>query len=376
MKKSTLISISISIILFFCLLFLYFSFYSKRIIQENTVFTIDSGQSAKSIAYNLKQAGYIKNESLFLSYVKLKNLQNKFQAGRHKLDGEISLKDLAQILTKDALPQERDIRIIEGWTVEKIGEYLEKQRIVLKKEFLDTILSLRGATLSGAKWSDEAIPRTLQKQSYSAEEDGIASAFAEASADKSSFVFDWLRLISRNDNWLEGFLFPDTYRIYPDATAQEIIEKMLNNFDQKLSPDMRQEMERQDKTIYEVITMASIIEKEVQTAGDKKIVSDIFWKRIDNGVPLQADSTVNYVIKGKSPVLTLEQTQLDTPYNTYKYQGLPPGPISNPGLDSIKAAIYPEPNDYWYFLSKQPAGETVFSKTYEEHLRNKEQWLR
>ena len=113
--------------------------------------------------------------------------------------------------------------------------------------------------------------------------------------------------------------------------------------------------------------MASILEKEVVSLHDKKIVAGILWKRIANGVPLQVDSTINYITQKNNASVSVKDTDIDSPYNTYKYSGLPKGPISNPGIDSIMAAIYPTKSQYWYYLSADGTGKTIFSQTLEEH---------
>ena len=121
--------------------------------------------------------------------------------------------------------------------------------------------------------------------------------------------------------------------------------------------------------------MASLIEKEVKTPEDKKIVSGILWKRLENSIPLQVDATISYITGKKGDSVSIEETKIDSPYNTYKYKGLPLGPISNPGLESIIASIYPENSDYWYYLST-PEGKTIFSKTLEEHNIAKAKYLK
>ena len=169
--------------------------------------------------------------------------------------------------------------------------------------------------------------------------------------------------------------FPDTYEIIPGAKLENIIRKTLNHFDEKLTADLKGEISRQKKSIFEVITMASMIEKEVKTLEDKKIVSGILWKRLEIGMPLQVDATVNYITGKNHDGVLLEDTKIDSPYNTYKYYGLPKGPISNPGLDSILAAIYPTKSDYLYYLSA-PDGKTIFSKTYKEHSIAQNKYLK
>lgn len=167
------------------------------------------------------------------------------------------------------------------------------------------------------------------------------------------------------DQGLEGYLFPDTYEIFPEESLEEIIEKMLANFEDKISP-FEQEIVLQKKTVLEIVTMASLIEKEVRSLEDKKIVSGILWKRLEIGMPLQVDATITYITGRKTTKISQEELEIDSPYNTYKYKGLPPGPICSPGLESIEAAVYPQETDYWFYLST-PEGETIFSKTLKEH---------
>jgi len=173
---------------------------------------------------------------------------------------------------------------------------------------------------------------------------------------------------------LEGYIFPDTYFIDASTGEEGLIKKALNNFDRKLTRELREEIDRQGKTIFEVVTLASIVEREVPSYDDKQMIADIFLKRLEAGIGLQSDATVNYVTGKGLAQPTLDDLAIDSPYNTYKYRGLPPGPISNPGIDSIKAVIYPTSNDYYYFLTTKE-GEVIYSIDYEEHLDNKAKYL-
>jgi UPF0755 protein len=189
--------------------------------------------------------------------------------------------------------------------------------------------------------------------------------------------FDFLRVLPDNAT-LEGYLFPDTYRIFKDAAAEDIVVKMLANFDKKLAPETRAEISRQGKTLPEIITMASLIEKEVRGADDMKIVSGIFWNRIKNGQALQSCATLAYVLGVNKAQYSEADTKVDSPYNTYQNRGLPPGPIANPGLNAIIAAVYPVQTDYNFFLTAEVNGasKVIYSRTYDEHLRNKGKYLR
>jgi UPF0755 protein len=173
---------------------------------------------------------------------------------------------------------------------------------------------------------------------------------------------------------LEGFLFPDTYRLKSGITGEEAARIMQDNFDKKIAPH-RSEIAQSGKTVFEIITMASLLEKEVKTIEDKELVSGILWKRVRAGMPLQVDAAILYITGKNTTQISIEETKIDSPYNTYKYRGLPAGPISNPGLESILAAIYPKSSSYWYYLST-PEGKTIFSKTLEEHNIAKAKYLK
>ena len=138
---------------------------------------------------------------------------------------------------------------------------------------------------------------------------------------------------------------------------------------------MRKDIKAQDRTIYEIITMASIVEKEVRILEDMKTVAGIFWDRIKYGQALESCASLAYILGESKVQYSVADTKIDSPYNTYKNPGLPPGPISNPGLNAVRAAIYPEYTSYNYFLSDPQTGDTIFSKTFEEHKQNKQKYL-
>lgn len=296
---------------------------------ENRVFLVEKGQSLFQIASGLEREGLIKNEFLFNFFVILRGAQTKLQAGEYSLSPSMNV---TQIAKKFILGETMQIKVTipEGFTLKQIESELssELQRTIL-------------CQFSPKDFNDE---------------------------------FDFFKDALGGGN-LEGFLFPDTYHFSIGATEEEIFRKFLVNFDKKLTPDLRQEVEKQDKTIFEIITMASLLEKEVKSLEEKKLASGILWKRLKNNIPLQVDATIIYITGKKTTKVSKEETQIDSPYNTYKYIGLPLGPICNPGLESIKASIYPEISEHWYYLST-PKGETIFSKTLEEHNIAKAKYLK
>jgi UPF0755 protein len=316
------------------------AFYTYQINRPNSKnpqsvnFVIEPGQSSMQIGQNLKKAGLIKNPVLFEFYAWQKGLDDKLQAGEHQIPTNLSIKDILKILTTIKLIEEDKITIIEGWTLKDIANYLDKRGIANYDDFMK-------AVQKKASWWDE---------------------------------YDFLKKKPRDVD-LEGYLFPDTYRIYKGATIEDILRKMLDNFNKKLTPEMQKEIARQDKSIHEILTLASILEKEVNTEEDRKKVAGIFYKRLNIGMPLQADSTINYVTGKNVSRASRSDTETDSPYNTYKYRGLPPGPINNPGISAIKAAIYPQSTPYLYFLTT-PDGQVIYSRTHDEHVAAKAKYYK
>jgi UPF0755 protein len=298
--------------------------------NESVVFTIKKGDGGREIAVNLEEKDLIKVATLFRIYNIFKGTSGELQAGEYLLSPSMTVPEITKkFVLGDVITE--NITIIEGWSLKEIGQYLGEKGFS-EEEFLE-----------------------LAKKDFSPE-------------------FDFLKDKPKDMN-LEGYIFPDTYEIQKGETLEDILIKTLQNFDRKLTQDLRQEIENQGNTIFEIVTMASMIEKEVKTFEDKKIVSGILWKRLENNMPLQVDATISYITGKKAMNISVEETEIDSPYNTYKYKGLPLGPICNPGLESILASIYPESSDYWYYLST-PDGKTIFSKTLEEHNIAKEKYLK
>ncbi len=306
---------------------------------DSTSFSISQGQGVNQISLNLAEAGIIKNSFAFVTYVFLKGIQSEFKAGDYDLPTVVNMKRLTEILTQGQPVEEWELKVIEGLTIKDIAFILENR---------------------GSFQAEELMEAT-----------GVGQPNNKFSFNISNY--DFLKDKPKSAH-LEGYLFPDTYRFFTYSTIDDIIRKMLNNFDRKLTSQMRQDIQEQDKTIFDIITLASIIEREVMSHADRAIVAGIFWKRLDIGMPLQADSTINYVTGKKTPAVSAEDLEIDSLYNTYKYPGFTPGPICNPGLSSIQAAIYPQESDYWYFLTDQQ-GNVHYAEDFEGHKENKVKYL-
>lgn len=333
----------------------YFGYHltTKPDFSSEQQLTINKGEGATEIAERLKREGWVSSAHVFEWYSYLTGKRGQVKAGVYLLP-PLTIPNLASVLAAGAGPQEQSIKIIEGWTLKEIGAYLEKEGVVAQaNEFL--------AKVGQPAYCDG---RECLKQKISEPE------YLTALTKQYSFFSGLPKTAT-----LEGYLFPDTYRIFKNGSLDEIIKKLLDNFDQKLEPFMRYEIETQDKNIYQILTMASIIEAEVPHEADRAIISGILWKRLDAGMPLQVDSTLNYVTGHGSRALSSAELKIDSPYNTYLYPDLSPGPIGNPGLSAIKAAIYPQDSPYWFFLSTKD-GETIFSKTLDEHNQAKQQYLK
>ncbi|MDD5749382.1 MAG: endolytic transglycosylase MltG [Patescibacteria group bacterium] len=300
--------------------------------QEAEIFVVESGQGAGQVAKNLSQAGLIKNELAFRFWLKFKDAEDKIAAGSYSLPENISIRQLANIFSLGPGNSQRSITLIEGWTRQMMADYLDKNGF------------------SGADFMDLSSRKDHWQEKY--------AFLADAPAGAS----------------LEGYIFPDTYFVDNRTSVNNLIDRSLANFDRKLTADLRQEMQKQSKTIFEVLNLASIVEREVPLYSDKQMVADIFLKRLDIGMGLQSDATINYVTGKGLAQPTFKDLEVDSPYNTYKYRGLPPGPISNPGLDSIKAVIYPTTNPYYFFLTTKE-NKVIYSRDYEEHLANKRKYL-
>jgi len=316
----------------------YFERQINSSISQNSkekIFVVKKGEGVKKIADNLEESGLIRNSFNFKIYVWQKKLEKKLQAGKYLLRENMTIPEIIEILTKGkVISNQKKITIIEGWKIKEIGDYLQESKIISAKEFEIATKNWRGR----------------------------------------NYQYDFLKNLPEEVN-LEGFLFPDTYFIYEDASAEDIIDKMLKNFDKHLTKEMRQEIDRQNKSIFEIIIMASLLEKEVRTDEDKKIVAGIFYKRIKEGKPLESCATTAYILGKEKRQYSYEDTRVESPYNTYLYKGFPPGPICNPGESSIRAAIWPKDSEYNYFLSKND-GQTIFSKTLEEHNLAKAKWVK
>ena len=305
----------------------------SAVAREGKIFEVRRGESVDAIAGRLADDSFISKPIFFKYAIWKSGIGELLKAGRYLLNSGMSPLEIGRLMAEGGVwRDEVAVTIPEGFNLREIDERIKAAGFLANSSL----------------------------------------ALADLTVDDFKKDYDFLA-DAPNSASLEGYLFPDTYHFEKNTSLETAVRKMLDNFDKKLSADLREEIRGQSKTIFEIVTMASIIEKEVITADDMKLVSGVLWKRLDIGMPLQADATVVYAV-GRGE-LTYDDLKTDTPYNTYTRKGLPKGPISNPGLRAIQAAIYPTPSDYLYYLSK-PTKETVFSRALDEHNKAKEKYLK
>lgn len=244
----------------------------------------------------------------------------------------------------------------------KVGAYVFSSEMTYQ-EIIDALMSGKTA----------AVMVTIP-EGYSVEQ--IASLFAEKGLAEKAAVLDVAKnfapydYMTTNDDTIyraEGFLFPDTYEIAHDQDAEAIFKMMADEFDYKFTPEMRQRAQEMNMSIRDVITLASLVEKEARYAEDRPIIAQVFLTRLEIGMPLQSDATIQYLLDAPKEDVLIEDTKMKSPYNTYQNMELPPGPIANPGLDSIKAVLYPADTDYLYFVADRQ-GHNYYTTSYQEHL--------
>jgi hypothetical protein len=311
------------------------------ILEINTVFsaksdvqiTVAQGDNLNTIISDLKEQKVITNKFLFKLYSKFHGSIETIRPGIISIPKGADYKEIFGLIAKPD-SDEVAVTIPEGFELREIADKLEKEGLIDKNKFYDTVKN-------------------------------------------HSFDYEFLKGIPVGDNRLEGFLFPDTYTFSKTLDNETtILEKMLKRFEQIYSKSMTEKANQLSMTDYEVITLASVIEREARTTDDFYLVSSVFHnrlKRTDSLKYLQSCATVQYILKERKSVLSEKDTKIDSPYNTYRYPGLPAGPICSPGKAAIDAALNPKQTDYLYFLNDSD-GKLHFSTTYAEHQKLMEQY--
>ncbi len=281
---------------------------------------VPKGASFRVVAFSLQRAGVIRDADDFIFAAGLVGAYKKVQAGEYELNGSMTPREILKRLTTGRV-KTYTVTIPEGYNLREIAEVLERKGLASKKEFLDK----------------------------AGDRDLVASFGLEGPT-------------------FEGYLYPDTYSFTKGMSVEEIIKKMVGRFKEVYNADFARRAKRAGLTMREVVTLASIIEKETGVREERKLISSVFHNRLKRGIPLQSDPTVIYALEHFDGNLTKKDLLTNTPYNTYLRKGLPPGPIASPGWDSLDAAISPSKEDYLFFVSKND-GTHYFSKSLREHNR-------
>jgi UPF0755 protein len=307
--------------------------------KQPVMFTIEPGQSVNEIAENLQSEGLIESPFVFTVRLKLRGAETSLQSGRFQVEPGMDVDQLITLLSTPASEVGVRFTVIEGVRLEEIAEKLAADGIVDGAAFMQ----MAGTPEGSAQFQDD---------------------FLTASGRPG-------------DKGLEGYLFPDTYEIKQSEgdNSKAVIDVMLKTMEEKISPEMRQAIADRGLTIHQVLTVASIVQREGVVQDELPRISAVFWNRIERDMTLGADPTTQYAV-GKPgewwPILKLDPNSVDHAYNTYRIAGLPPGPICNPGLPAIAAAVYPLQNNELYFVAKgDGSGAHVFAETLEEHERNR-----
>lgn len=326
---------------------------NKKTGEHDTVTTVrvEPGMSVRKIASVLEEQGIVYSADILARYLAWKNLDTDIQHGDVTFEPPHTIARVAAALTVRQSAAEREITILPGWNLNDIAAYLEEEGITTRQAFFQ----ITGEPAVRGSGGDADI-----------------AGYGLPLPQRLSVLTD-----KPDDVSYEGYLRPDTYRIFASSNAKDIVQKLVLARHDQFSAEMWEGVRASGRSVHEIMTMASIIEREVRTPQDRRLVSDLFWRRYDAGMGLQADSTVHYLTGTDGSVFTsAKDRDIDSPWNTYKYAGLPPGPISNPSLSAIEAAIFPESNEYWYFLTTLDTGEVKYGRTLAEHNANVQKYLR
>jgi UPF0755 protein len=300
--------------------------------------TISSGMRAKNVAEMLEQKGLIRSAFLFSSWLKLQGEGSRFQAGVYELSPGMTRDQIVAKLNNGEIVAAATIRftIPEGFTVQQIAARLAETAGINKAKFLE-------AAGQPAQWTGSI----------------------------------WTKMLPTDNSLrfpLEGYLFPETYEMKHGSTEADIINRMLSELDHKLDQlpeDWQSTLEQRGLTVHQLLTIASLVEREVVVDDERPIVASVIENRLKKKMPLQIDATIQYLLDKQKERLIDADLKVDSPYNTYLNAGLPPGPIASPSFKSIEAALFPEQTDYLYYVTKKDGSNThLFAVTYKQHQKN------
>lgn len=331
-RKGVLISIVV-FIMTILLVFIYISHTLKPMVasaetSEVIRVEIPMGSSVSQIGEILAGKGLIRDKTVFKAITKLKGYESRYMAGTYIMNDNMDIYEIMEEMTNGRIYTETvRFTIPEGFEVRQIADLLEQAGVVSREDFLKEI-------------------------------------------NEGTFNFSFLQDVSGRDNPLEGYLFPDTYEAYVGESARSIIQRMLKRFEEVAREAGLLEWKSDKFSLDDIVILASIIEREAANNSEMPLVSAVFHNRVKIGQKLESCATVQYLLKERKPRLTYDDLEIESPYNTYKVQGLPAGPIASPGAEAIRAAMNPANVDFLYFVL-QKDGTHSFSRDYDDFLEDK-----
>lgn len=328
-----IIVVLVALVLIFGGVYFYFRTLLEPVVKGNAEMVsidIPGGSSTITVARILEKQGLIKNALAFRLYARYTGKDVAIMAGEYRLSPEMSVTELLDKLTGGQVVT-YPFTVPEGYNIRQITDLLVEKDFVNRDKFMEVIKG-------------------------------------------TQFNYEFLRDIPGGEKRLEGYLFPATYRIVKGTLEQEIVDMMLKRFEQEVTPDYLEKAKALGLSLHQAVTLASIIERETKRDEERPVVAAVMINRMRKGMRLEVDATVQYALGENKKRLFYKDLKVDSPYNTYKIQGLPPGPIASPGRPSLQAAVNPAQVDYLYYVVSTD-GKHVFSKTLEEHNRNKRKYL-
>ncbi len=303
---------------------------------EPIVFEIKSGTGTSKIAEQLQQEGLIRSGLAFKGYLKWKKQGSNFMAGTYSMNPGVSYEEIVNKLNSGEVVPEEMVKftIPEGYTVLQMADKLSEEGIVNRDEFI------------------------------------------KLANDPSAFDVDIIKDIPVDEELryvLEGYLFPETYELKKDSSTHDVMQRMLEEFQTKVNsiPDLETELQEKKLSLHELLTIASLVEREVVVDAERPLVAGVIYNRIHQDMKLEIDATVQYLLDKPKARLLFKDLKVESPYNMYLNKGLPPGPIASPSLPSIQAALQPEASEYLFYVTKKDGSSGhLFAKTYKEHQKN------
>ncbi|MDR6723552.1 UPF0755 protein [Paenibacillus amylolyticus] len=303
---------------------------------EPIVFEIKSGTGTSKIAEQLQQEGLIRSGLAFKGYLKWKKQGSNFMAGTYSMNPGVSYEEIVNKLNSGEVVPEEMVKftIPEGYTVLQMADKLSEEGIVDRDEFI------------------------------------------KLANDPSAFDVDIIKDIPVDEELryvLEGYLFPETYELKKDSSTHDVMQRMLEEFQTKVNsiPNLETELQEKKLSLHELLTIASLVEREVVVDAERPLVAGVIYNRIQQDMKLEIDATVQYLLDKPKARLLFKDLKVESPYNMYLNKGLPPGPIASPSLPSIQAALQPEASEYLFYVTKKDGSSGhLFAKTYKEHQQN------